>query len=137
MEELNFKTLGEAKLYCEKFNAAKLVKPLDVFELAEALKRAYDTGLAENDWQPIETAPKDGSLVDLWCMPPADVDFESKGIRLPSSIWYDADDIFSYTGWVRVCDDGNYDLVEGPPCEWLCGLPPWTPVLWKPITCPK
>jgi len=48
MGESSFKTNGEARLYCEKFNAAKLVKPLDVFDLADALKRAYDAGLAEN-----------------------------------------------------------------------------------------
>jgi len=48
MEKLEFEKWGEASEYCKKFKADKLVIPTDLFDLAAALKRAYDAGLAEN-----------------------------------------------------------------------------------------
>lgn len=83
-------------------------------------------------WQPIETAPKD-ELIDLWCVPPTDSDFspEDGGIRLTDCSWHEADNIFPKTGWVRVLDDGYWDIVEGAAASSF-GLPTWVPTHWQP-----
>ena len=87
------------------------------------------------EWQKIETAPKDETLIDLWCVLPEDddIDFmpEKGGIRLTDCSWHTADDIFPHTGWVRATDDGDLDLVSGPPTCPL-GLPTWEPTHWMP-----
>ena len=36
-----------------------------------------------NTWQPIETAPKDGSDIDLW------VEYKDRGARVPNCGWYE------------------------------------------------
>ena len=84
-------------------------------------------------WQPIETAPRD-RIIDLWCVPHDDCDFEplDDGIRLTDVLWHDADEHSDKTGWMRVCDDGNWDFVEYPACTPL-GLPPWKPTHWMDI----
>lgn len=79
-------------------------------------------------WRPISEAPKDGTLVDLWCVAPDDSDIEPEdgGIRLTCCSWHEADEIFPHTGWVRITDDGNLDLIDSPPTSPL-GLPRWIP----------
>ena len=47
MPEGNFKTWGDANDYCEKYDASHLVAPVNKFELAEALLRAYRAGASE------------------------------------------------------------------------------------------
>ena len=73
-------------------------------------------------WQLIETALKDGTPVDLWCVDPAG-EFvpERGGIRLTDCYWS--------MEWVRSLEDGHLDLIEGPPSS-VCGLPPWKPTHW-------
>ncbi|MBF9233960.1 hypothetical protein [Microvirga alba] len=88
-------------------------------------------------WQDISTAPKDGTLIDVWCVTPDDIDFvpEQGGIRLTNVSWHDGDKVFPHVGWVRVVDDGDYDLIDGPPSSPL-GLPRWVPTHWMPLPPP-
>lgn len=41
----------------------------------------------EDEWRPIETAPKDGSNIDLWVVFPAHDDVEERAERYPDSHW--------------------------------------------------
>lgn len=65
-------------------------------ELHVAIARYY-AAQAVCGWQPIETAPKDGTLADLWCV--------SKNISVgPERVtdcWY------SYDGWWRSDERGD------------------------------
>lgn len=47
-----------------------------------ALMEEKVTGGDLNGWQPIETAPKDGTEIDVWCA-------SAGGFRIPSVIWED------------------------------------------------
>ena len=84
-------------------------------------------------WEPIKSAPKDpDKLSDIWCVPPDGDSFtpERGGIRLTDVYWS-----FENSGWARLCDDGDEDLIEsGPTCP--LGLPPWTPTHWMPVPDP-
>jgi len=86
-----------------------------------------------NEWQPIETAPKDGRPIDVWCVPPDDCDFEpvNGGVRLTDVLWQSGDNRESRSGWIRMLDDGSRDYVEGP-MENHLGLPAWKPTHWMP-----
>lgn len=86
-------------------------------------------------WYPIEQAPRDGSLIDVACEA-YDDDGEKRVIRLTDVAWHNANAIFNHTGWVRLTDDGDCDLVEGPPtCEF--GLPAWTPTHFCMVRLPN
>lgn len=89
-----------------------------------------------NGWLPISTAPKD-ELIDLWCVPPDDVDAcpEAGGIRLTNCSWANPTDYFPHEGWSRVTDDGNWDIVDAPPTSPL-GLPRWVPTHWRHLPGP-
>lgn len=80
-----------------------------------------------SDWQPIKTAPKDGTPVDLWCVSP-DPDCSIE-IRLTDCVWENAGIDHPFTGWLRIMDDGDVDCVEGPQLSEFA-LPPWTPTHW-------
>lgn len=80
-------------------------------------------------WQPIETAPKDGTPVDLWCVNEVDAiriedGSHPVGVRL-TDCWWEGE-------WMRLMDDGYWDPVEGEPGG-AYGLPPWTPTHWMPL----
>lgn len=59
-----------------------------VKDQARAVLKALRDAGALSQWQPIETAPKDGSIVDLWVIP-----FTGRAGRLPDVWWTNA------TGW--------------------------------------
>jgi hypothetical protein len=81
-------------------------------------------------WQPIETAPKDGTVIDV--LAEHEGEHETNRIRLTNISWHNANEIFPRTGWIRITDDGNWDLVDSPPtCP--MGLPQWTPTHWMPL----
>jgi hypothetical protein len=91
-------------------------------------------GWAANDalfgWLPISTAPKDGTLIDLCCESVEGV--ETYQIRLTDVAWHEADHILPHTGWARITDDAEMDLVDSPPTCPL-GLPRWKPKYWRPL----
>jgi len=99
---------------------------------AERYAKELEARLAEREWRPIETAPRDGRLIDVSC-----IDFYEgeHRIRLTDVAWHEANDAFPHTGWIRVTDDGNYDLVEEPPFSPL-GLPAWKITHWQPLPPP-
>ena len=71
----------------------------------------------DREWQPIETAPKDGTQIDLW---------SSKGFRVCDVVWdtisYSVDGEDDVDGWT---DAGGHGSVEkaGPFTHWM-PLPP-------------
>ena len=69
------------------------------------------------DWQPIETAPKDGSEVDLWVIPH---DGRCRG-RVPNCYFSDGGwRTFSFGSYV----DGDISSRYGKPTHWMKVDPP-------------
>ena len=115
------------------------IRMRDVSGLADAVEAQSGLSSASvlGGWQPIQTAPKDGTLIDVWCKPPPDDDERPDArVRLTNISWHNADSIFPHTGWIRVCDDGNWDAIESdePTCD--LALPKWIPTHWIPIPNP-
>lgn len=66
-----------------------------------------------SDWQAIETAPKDGTRVDLWakCWRPFDDQFSTA--RFPACYWTKGDSMTNHNAhWMRL-DSGWY------PTHWM------------------
>lgn len=81
-------------------------------------------------WQPIETAPKDGTLIDLWCVDPGEK--ANIGIRL-TDVWWCEEEICGQQGWCRILDNGDYDFVEFEPLVDGAGLSAWKPTHFMPL----
>lgn len=81
-------------------------------------------------WLPISSAPRDGTLIDLCCESVEGE--ETHKIRLTDVSWHKSDHFLLQTGWARITDDFEIDLVDSPPTCPL-GLPKWTPKYWRPI----
>jgi hypothetical protein len=75
---------------------------ITVDEAYEAGKRAGMQAQREAAWQPIETAPKDGTLIDLWCR---SFFWNADGERQLSVEFRVADARWMDDGWVNT--DGN------------------------------
>lgn len=80
---------------------------------ANARADRAEAALAAQDWQPIETAPKDETAIDLW---------SSRGFRLPKCAW----DVVEYAptphepdvyGWTSVDGHGSVERA-GPFTHW-------------------
>ena len=101
---------------------------IGMFGLKWACEKSWNAAL-ENRWQPIDSAPKDGTLIDIWCIAPDGCDFEptNGGIRLTDVAWHNADDVDVRCGWMRVLDNCDWDFIEMDPDSEL-GLPKWKPV---------
>lgn len=65
-------------------------------------------------WQPIETAPKDGTLIDVWC-PEA-----GGGYRVPDAWWSEVDSHWLYVG-------------QGSPMRWAHEPTRWIPLPMPPF----
>lgn len=64
------------------------------------------------NWQPIETAPKDGRRVDLW---------SAQGFRYPNAAWDTVDHSVSAEspyGWTDINHHGSIDEC-GPFTHWM------------------
>lgn len=73
---------------------------------AERLVRAE---LAKRQWQPIETAPKDGAVVDLWCY----------GGRVTNCRWSKATQQFHAWGGTILTEPTHWMPLPDPPTEKL------------------
>lgn len=73
-----------------------------------------NTGGEKDGWQPIETAPKDGTEVDLWVEPVSDAPAEFRAQNWPRRV---ANTYYS-----------NY--------HWLAAEWPWEPTHWRPLPTP-
>jgi len=71
---LRYDTLDEAKAAAQQDYERRILSALETAE-TERLR-------AERVWQPIETAPKDGTKVDLWVVDPL-----GEGKRIPDCSW--------------------------------------------------
>lgn len=53
--------------YVVDLKSKKIIGDLHMHELASMIQMATAEEREADSWQPIETAPKDGTEVDLWC----------------------------------------------------------------------
>jgi len=71
-----------------------------------------------NEWQPIETAPKDGTWVLLFV--PAEIPDEDRGRHICAGQW--SDQLNGRTApprWMFAWFDGGYYGYAGPPTHWM------------------
>jgi hypothetical protein len=110
---LNVGRTGEAHQLQEWYAPGDIMGKI-IGEAALAKWHAWADIMKEHEaqWEPIKTAPKDGTLVDLW------VD----GARLPDCRWGSQyDDPEDYNGWYqRYAENSASDfLVTGTPTAWM------------------
>lgn len=78
---------------------------------AEALGWEYEGVCERRDWQPIETAPKDGTVVDLW-----------GGERLADCRFfcpYDEDDDEERRWYQRYAESDSWFYIDCEPTHWM------------------
>jgi len=79
-----------------------------------------ERGETENQWQPIKTAPKDGSYVDLWCAPLSYTEIALTPCRVPNCYW-----VPDYSAWYWSPSRGEPIRVWHRVTHWM--LPPEPP----------
>lgn len=83
-----------------------------VLAFARAIEAELLSGAGEDGWRPIETAPKDGSLIDLWATP--NKKLQELGFipcRMPNCAWVTH---FAGAGWAN-CSEGYEPTRWMPP----------------------
>jgi hypothetical protein len=85
----------------------------------------FASELARLTWQPIDTAPKDGTRIQLWVTAAPWWRGPVEGVRYEEAWWQDGQ-------WVYYCNGGDPGDM---PIEWTNkdGRRPWCAVLWLPI----
>src|SRR5262245_59082424 len=108
----------------------------------EEFNSQYQNGLrdgrAEKRWRPIETAPKDGTAVDLWVkrwVPETD-GFQSR--RIANASWaergyWNNNRMFSSAGWTTKADGVFVVVCDSLDQHFPAG---WRPTHWMPLPPP-
>ncbi|WEJ60182.1 hypothetical protein [Devosia sp. FJ2-5-3] len=115
--------------------------------VSQALLSAYERGRAEREWQPIETAPKDGTPIFAWCVHEADpYHDEATGNLTDYGCWAEVTSRVANGPQVVVWggEDSDYDEWSGKTYTW----PNWwfrhgsefeevaNPTHWMPLPAP-
>lgn len=85
-------------------------------------------------WQPIETAPKDGTVVDLWFSERTYAGYKSAGYRVPDAYYIDRSVMTYYgeqkheKGWmIELPYEGEVNAanhIDEEPTHWMLSLNP-------------
>ena len=101
----------------------------------DAWQAVADAVIAEYEarrWRSIESAPKDGTVIDLWCVNDkysrTDEGARRLSVRFADCAWSEDD-----KAWQFVVDDGMHMLLTVKTDECSEG---WTPTHWTPIPAP-
>lgn len=90
---------------------------LGLFALKQLCKKSWDKAL-ENQWHPIETAPKDGTRLDLWC-----------------KLWRSHNDTWMYQRFTD-CYWNDYKYIDNARAQWENMSDGWHPTHWMPLPQP-
>ena len=127
--------------YCDPGNS--VIAVIDILPIARAIMAERE----RNQWQPIETAPKDGTPIFAWCDHEANPYYDEEANRLTDyGCWAEAlsrvQDGLSVVQWGG--EDSDYDEWSGKTLQW----PNWwfrvdsdfqevaNPTHWMPIQAP-
>jgi hypothetical protein len=102
-----------------------MTERMKLLAAAEAAKELIAV-LMKQGWQPIETAPRDGTYVLLWCVPHS----ESKMGSAFAATWESDDDELDYSDWL-------IPLAEDKEGGWGNGVLRWEPTHWRPLIAPR
>jgi hypothetical protein len=114
---------------CENWKKDKMTDKLNVDELIEWLDRYYITcpdtmkknnkikkllqqlkAIQESNWQPIETAPRDGSKIDIF------IDYDEGGERYPDAYFCKQSKVFC---WNIEGTGKRIEFSATPPSHWI------------------